>query len=174
MRPTIIALLLALLLVIPAGCGRDTPETGATAQDTELPPTATTAPAATQPEPTATPPPAQTPEPAPTETQAPTQAPPATSGNVEEGVIAFISDELHGQATASGTLYDKDAMHAAHKELPFGTEVTVTNLFNGQTVVVTVVDRLPANNPHLIDVSTAAARELGMTEAGMVDGRIEW
>ena len=95
------------------------------------------------------------------------------AANSAEGTIAFLSDSLQGEMTASGVPYDKDAMVAAHKELPLGTVVTVTNLFNGKSVVVEVVDRLPPTVTALIDVSSAAARELGMTESGMVDGRID-
>lgn len=86
----------------------------------------------------------------------------------------YMSDSLDGNATASGEVYHKDDMVAAHKDLPFGTKVTVTNLANGKSVVVTVIERMPANNPTLIDVSSGAAQALEMMEAGSVDGRIEW
>ena len=95
------------------------------------------------------------------------------AANSAEGTITFLSDSLQGEMTASGVPYDKDAMVAAHKDLPLGTVVTVTNLFNGKSVVVEVVDRLPPTVTALIDVSSAAARELDMTESGMVDGRID-
>jgi len=92
----------------------------------------------------------------------------------ETGVVSFISDSLHGNPTASGGIYDKDAFVAAHKSLPFDTQVRVTNLFNGKTVDVVIVDRLPVNNPHMIDVSSAAADVLDLAESGNADARIEW
>ena len=98
----------------------------------------------------------------------------AAYANAAEGVASYLSDSLHGAATASGETYNKDAYVAAHKDLPFGTEVLVTNLHNGKSVIVTVIDRLPSNNPHLIDVSSVAAMELEMLESGNVDARIEW
>ncbi len=94
--------------------------------------------------------------------------------NVDEGVASFLSDSLQGAATASGALYNKDEYVAAHKDLPFGTQVLVTNLYNGNSVVVTVIDRMPSNNPHLIDVSSVAAVELDMLDSGNIDARIEW
>jgi rare lipoprotein A len=96
------------------------------------------------------------------------------SANVDEGVASYLSDSLHGATTASGEVYNKDEYVAAHKDLPFGTEVLVTNLYNGNSVAVTIIDRMPSNNPHLIDVSTVAAAELDMFDAGNVDARIEW
>ncbi len=96
------------------------------------------------------------------------------SANVDEGIASFLNDSLHGAATASGEVYNKDEYVAAHKDLPFGTQVLVTNLYNGNSVVVTIIDRMPSNNPHLIDVSYVAAVELDMFDAGSVDSRIEW
>jgi rare lipoprotein A len=92
----------------------------------------------------------------------------------EQGVVSYISDSLHGNLTASGEPYDKDAMVAAHKSLPFGTEVRVTNLFNGRSVQVVIMDRLPVNNPHLIDVSSAAGRQLELKQVGNADALVEW
>ena len=76
--------------------------------------------------------------------------------------------------TASGEPFDKDSLSAAHKTLPFGTVVTVTNLFNGMSTTVTVNDRLPQQVSAVIDISPAAAGEIDMIDAGIVDGRIEW
>lgn len=85
-----------------------------------------------------------------------------------EGMAAYMSDEFHGQATASGLTFDKDAMMAAHKSLPFESEVIVTNPENGVSVTVIIVDRLPERAESIIDVSSAAAVELDMLDAGMV------
>lgn len=117
---------------------------------------------------------------APAPTAAPVAtAPPAPSADgeyafSEQGVVSFISDSLHGNPTASGEPYNKDAMVAAHKTLPFGTEVRVTNLNNNRVVQVVVVDRLPHNNPHLIDVSSAAGQQLDLTQSGNADALVEW
>ena len=78
------------------------------------------------------------------------------AANSAEGIATYKSDDLHGQMTASGVPYDKDAMVAAHKDLPFGTVVTVVNLYNGKSVVVEIVDRMPSTVSALIDISSAA------------------
>lgn len=94
--------------------------------------------------------------------------------NSEHGVLSYMCDCLHGNRTASGEVYNKDAFVAAHKSLPFGTQVRVTNLTNGLTADVVIVDRLPHNNPHMIDVSSIAARQLKLMGAGNADAVIEW
>jgi len=90
------------------------------------------------------------------------------SSSENEGLAAYMSDNFHGQATASGIIFDKDAMMAAHKSLPFGSEVVVTNPKTGKSVTVTIVDRLPERAETIIDVSSAAAAELDMFDSGMV------
>ena len=101
-------------------------------------------------------------------------APSQDYANSEQGVASYLSDVLHGEATASGEIYDKDEYVAAHKDLAFGIEVRVTNLATGKSVIVTIIDRMPPNNPHLIDVSSVAAVELEMIEAGNIDAMVEW
>lgn len=98
----------------------------------------------------------------------------AAAANWEEGRITFKSPSLHGELTASGEPFDKDAMTAAHKVLPFGTVVTVTNLFNGKQTTVIVNDRLPSHVSAILDLSPAAAATIDMVDAGIVDGRVEW
>ena len=98
----------------------------------------------------------------------------ADYANSEQGIASYLSDVLHGEATASGDIYDKDEYVAAHKDLPFGTEVRVTNLATGKSVIVTIIDRMPSNNPHLIDVSSVAAVELEIIDAGNIDASVEW
>jgi rare lipoprotein A len=71
----------------------------------------------------------------------------------EEGVANFYGDKFQGKKTASGDVFDKDALTAAHKKLPFGTKVKVTNVENGKTIIVTVNDRMAASNPAVIDVT---------------------
>lgn len=91
----------------------------------------------------------------------------------EEGVASYYADSLHGNKTASGEPYDKAAMTAAHRTLPFGTRVKVTNLDNGQTAIVQINDRGPRIKGRIIDVSGAAARALGMMDSGTASVTVE-
>jgi len=92
---------------------------------------------------------------------------------VEEGIASWYGDEYHGRATASGEIFDQEAMTAAHRELPFGTIVQVTNLKNHRTVVVRINDRGPFIRGRVIDLSRGAARELNMLRDGIVPVRLE-
>ena len=80
----------------------------------------------------------------------------------ESGMAAFYG----GGRTASGEITGPAGLTAAHRTLPFGTKVLVTNVRNGKTVVVRLVDRGPYGRGRIIDVSRAAARELDMIESG--------
>ncbi len=91
----------------------------------------------------------------------------------EEGVASYYADSLQGNLTASEETYDKDALTAAHRTLPFGTRVKVSNLDNGRSVVVIINDRGPYSQNRLIDVSRAAARQLGLIDSGMAKVKIE-
>ena len=84
----------------------------------------------------------------------------------EQGQASYYADSLHGNATASGEPYDKNALTAAHRTLAFETRVKVTNLDNGKSVVVRINDRGPHVDANIIDVSGAAAEQLGMVDAG--------
>jgi len=85
-----------------------------------------------------------------------------TPVNAETGIAAFYG----GGRTASGELSGPNGLTAAHRTLPFGTMVRVTNVLNGRTVVVRINDRGPYGRGRIIDLSRAAARELGMIGAG--------
>ena len=85
---------------------------------------------------------------------------------MQEGEASFYADSLHGNKTASGEPYDKNAMTAAHHTLAFGTVVEVTYLKTGESVRVTINDRIPKKTSRVIDVSRAAAEKLGMIEDG--------
>ena len=87
-------------------------------------------------------------------------------GRVEEGPASWYGGKFHGRPTASGEIYDMDDMTAAHKKLPFGTRVEVTNLDNGKSVEVTINDRGPYKRGRLIDLSKGAAKRIGMLVAG--------
>ena len=84
----------------------------------------------------------------------------------EEGVATFYSDKFEGKRTASGEIYRKNGLTAAHKKLPHGTRVKVSNVGNGKSVVVTINDRMAASSTAVIDVTRRAAEELGFVKAG--------
>ncbi|NVB78403.1 MAG: septal ring lytic transglycosylase RlpA family protein [Kofleriaceae bacterium] len=92
----------------------------------------------------------------------------------QDGLATWYGGSLHGGPTASGERFNKHAMTAAHRTLPMQTRVRVTNKRNGRSVVLRINDRGPfGKRSHIIDVSEAAARKLGMIEAGIVPVRIE-
>jgi len=91
----------------------------------------------------------------------------------EEGLASYYHVKFHGRASASGYVHDQDDMVAAHRTLPFGTFVRVTNLNNLKSVIVSIMDRGPRKKSRIIDVSTAAAKELGFVRAGITRVRIE-
>ena len=94
-------------------------------------------------------------------------------GFTQEGIASFYSDSANGKPTANGEKYYSNQLTAAHKTLPFGTIVRVTNLKNGKKVIVRINDRGPFIRGRIIDVSGIAARRLGMVESGLVKVRIE-
>lgn len=89
------------------------------------------------------------------------------------GLASFYGSEFTGQTTASGDKYNPSAYTAAHRTLPLGTKVLVTNLDNNLSVVVTINDRGPQRADRIIDLSFAAANDLKMIAAGVVKVRIE-
>jgi rare lipoprotein A len=89
------------------------------------------------------------------------------------GTASFYHRSLEGHRTASGEPYDRRRLTAAHRTLPFGSRVRVTNLENGLSVVVLVNDRGPFRKGRVIDVSEEAARELGFYRAGTARVRVE-
>ena len=93
-------------------------------------------------------------------------APEAGDGK-QGGNASFYAKHLSGRRTASGESYDPGALTAAHRTLPMGTKVRVVNPKNDRSVVVTVNDRGPVAKNRVIDVSSAAAHQLGMTKSGV-------
>ncbi|MFG1464668.1 septal ring lytic transglycosylase RlpA family protein [Xanthobacter sp. DSM 24535] len=89
---------------------------------------------------------------------------PANADVAQTGVASYY---WQGQGTASGERFNPGALTAAHRSLPFGTKVRVTNLRNGRAVVVRINDRGPFVRGRIIDVSRAAASELGFTGHGV-------
>jgi rare lipoprotein A len=96
---------------------------------------------------------------------------------VREGLATYYGKEFNGKTTASGARYDMNALVAAHPSYPFGTLVRVTNLVNGRTVQLRIIDRGPAAGARaagvVIDVSHRAAQELRFEADGRTRVRIE-
>jgi rare lipoprotein A len=82
------------------------------------------------------------------------------------GVASYYAQDFNGRKTASGELYDMNDLTAAHRTLPFGTKVKVTNLDTGRSVVVRINDRGPFKNDRVIDLSLGAATQLGLIAMG--------
>jgi peptidoglycan lytic transglycosylase len=97
----------------------------------------------------------------------------AAGHGVEEGLASWYGYPYHGRLTASGERYDMDQMTAAHRTLPFGTRVRVTNLDNGRHVTVTINDRGPFVAGRILDLSRAAATALDAIGPGVVRVRLE-
>ncbi|MEM9424939.1 MAG: septal ring lytic transglycosylase RlpA family protein [Spirochaetota bacterium] len=93
-------------------------------------------------------------------------------GMSQEGEASYYADKFHGKLTASGVPFDMHAMTAAHKTLPFGTTVSVTNLRNGKRLEVRINDRGPFIPGRIIDVSKRAGKLLDMTGSGVVPVKI--
>jgi rare lipoprotein A len=89
------------------------------------------------------------------------------------GRASWYGPGFAGRSTASGVRFDPKGLTAAHRNLPFGTPVRVTNLHNGRTVVVTINDRGPYVKGRVLDVSLGAARALGMLRRGVASVLIQ-
>ncbi|WP_299821348.1 septal ring lytic transglycosylase RlpA family protein [uncultured Pontibacter sp.] len=90
-----------------------------------------------------------------------------TTSYFAEGKATYYADRMHGQRTASGDRYDKKQLTAAHATLPFNTLVQVTNLKNGKSVIVKINDRKAKSRHIIIDLSRAAAEEIGLIRDGI-------
>lgn len=92
---------------------------------------------------------------------------------VQTGKASFYADKFEGSPTASGEKYKHSKLTAAHKTLPFGTKLKVTNLANNETVEVVVNDRGPFVENRIIDLSKSAAEKLGFVNKGVADVKLE-
>ncbi|TLD72045.1 septal ring lytic transglycosylase RlpA family protein [Phragmitibacter flavus] len=92
----------------------------------------------------------------------------SADSSVYRGKASFYGGYWHGRKTANGEIYDQNTLTAAHPTLRFGTKVLVKNLRNGREVTLRINNRGPYVKGRIIDVSTRAARELRMTNAGVV------
>ena len=100
-------------------------------------------------------------------------AAPAATGEASEGKVAYYGRKFAGRKTASGERFNPGAMTMAHKTLPFGTMVKVTNLANNRSVVVRVNDRGPTSPDRVGDLSSAAAGKIRMLRSGVVNAKLE-
>lgn len=101
---------------------------------------------------------------------------PSTSPDKSEpqrGYAAFYSPSLEGHKTACGGVYSPDKFTAAHRSLPCGTRLRVTNLRNGKTIRVTVTDHGPLSHGRILDLSYAAARRLDFIKQGTTLVKVE-
>jgi len=92
---------------------------------------------------------------------------------VQTGKASFYADKFEGRPTASGEKYKHSKLTAAHKTLPFGTKIKVTNVANNQSVEVVVNDRGPYVDGRIVDLSKSAAEKLGFVNLGLADVTVE-
>ncbi|MGN6487885.1 MAG: septal ring lytic transglycosylase RlpA family protein [Devosia sp.] len=92
---------------------------------------------------------------------------PAASAADQCGGASWYGPGFHGKKTASGQKFNENAMTAAHRTLPFGTKVQVTDQRTGKSINVTINDRGPFHGARIIDLSKAAAAKLGTKNAGV-------
>lgn len=103
----------------------------------------------------------------------PSDIPAAGGGYTEEGNASWYGAPFHGRRASNGEIYDMNKLTAAHRTLPFGAIVKVTNLNNGKTTTVRITDRGPFVDNRIIDLSRAAAQEIESIGPGVVPVRIE-
>ncbi|MCX2740641.1 septal ring lytic transglycosylase RlpA family protein [Pontibacter anaerobius] len=94
-------------------------------------------------------------------------------GYVEEGKASYYGRKFQGRKMANGERYRRNKLTAAHKKLPFGTQVEVTNLQNNKSVRVEITDRGPFVRGRIVDLSEAAARRVNMINSGVAPVRLE-
>ncbi|TVR08585.1 MAG: septal ring lytic transglycosylase RlpA family protein [Salinarimonadaceae bacterium] len=95
------------------------------------------------------------------------------AGKTINGPASWYGGKFHGRKTANGERYNMNEMTAAHKTLPFGTKVRVTNQRNGRSVIVRINDRGPFVGNRVIDLSRGAAAVIDMIQTGVVPVRID-
>jgi len=98
---------------------------------------------------------------------------PASCDQPEEGLASWYGGKFHGRLTSNGEVFDTNTKTAAHRELPFGSLVKVTDLDTGKSTLVRINDRGPFVEGRIIDLSRAAAEELDMVSRGVARVRLE-
>ena len=101
------------------------------------------------------------------------EAPTETGALIGSGKASYYGNQHHNKLTASGERFDQNVLTAAHRTLPFGTRVRVTNTRNSQSVVVRINDRGPFVRGRIIDLSKAAFERIASTRAGVIRVRLE-
>jgi rare lipoprotein A len=109
---------------------------------------------------------------APASAPAAAAAPATPAATTSSGKLAWYGKKFAGRKTASGEAFNPEALTMAHKTLPFGTRVKITNPTNDKSVTVRVNDRGPTQDDRVGDVSAAAARKLGMVRSGVIDAEL--
>jgi rare lipoprotein A len=94
-------------------------------------------------------------------------------GNVQTGMASWYGGEFHGRLTSSREVYDMNDLTAAHKTLPMGTKVRVTNQANGKSEIVTINDRGPFIRDRIIDLTIGTAERLGFRQRGVAPVKVE-
>jgi rare lipoprotein A len=94
-------------------------------------------------------------------------------GMILKGKASYYGEKFHGRQTASGEIFNMYAMTAAHKSLPFGTKIKVTNNNSNKSVIVEINDRGPFVTDRILDLSYQAAREINMLNSGVADVTIK-
>ena len=92
----------------------------------------------------------------------------------ESGKASYYANSFDGKKTASGEIFRQRKLTAAHKTLPFGTRVTVVNIANGKSVKVTINDRGPFVAGRIIDLSSKAAKKIGMINTGVANVQVKY
>jgi rare lipoprotein A len=93
---------------------------------------------------------------------------------IEKGKASYYADKFEGRKTASGATFHQNGLTAAHRTLPFGTKVKVTNTANGRSVKVKITDRGPFAEGRVIDLSKKAAKKIGMISTGVASVEVTY
>lgn len=99
---------------------------------------------------------------------------PRTKGLSQVGKASFYANYFHGRLTANGSIFDQHSYTAAHKELPMPSVVKVTNLDNKKSVYVLITDRGPFRRNRIVDLSSKAAKHIGIIQKGIVNVKLEY
>ncbi|RZD22277.1 septal ring lytic transglycosylase RlpA family protein [Pseudoalteromonas sp. MEBiC 03485] len=100
-------------------------------------------------------------------------APSISKGVIEKGKASYYADKYHGRTTASGEVFNQQALSAAHQTLGFGSRVKVTNISNNKSVIVTINDRGPFIRGRIIDLSKKAFSQIASVKQGVIDVTVE-
>jgi len=100
-------------------------------------------------------------------------APSVSKGAIEKGKASYYADKYHGRTTASGEVFNQQALSAAHQTLSFGSRVKVTNIANNKSVIVTINDRGPFIRGRIIDLSKMAFSQIASVKQGVIDVTVE-